>query len=60
MCYDNTNHKVVEGEGCIGKVVRGSRSQLLNQTQKQELEQRQKNMEEKVLKFTTHNEYLIK
>jgi hypothetical protein len=50
----------VEGEGCIGKAVRGSRSQLLNQTQKQELEQWQKNMEEKVLKFTTHNEYLIK
>ncbi len=34
--------------------------QLLNQTQKQELKQQQKYMEEKVLKLTTHNESLIK
>ncbi len=33
---------------------------MLNQTQKQKLEQQKKNMEEKVLKLTTHNESLIK
>ncbi len=28
MCYDNTNHKVVEREGCISKVIRGSRKSI--------------------------------
>jgi hypothetical protein len=32
----------------------------LNQAQKQKLKQHKKNMEEKVLKFTIHNEFLIK
>ncbi len=33
---------------------------MLNQAQKQKLKQHKKNMEEKVLKFTIHNEFLIK
>ncbi len=28
MCYDNTNHKVAKGEGCIGKAVRGGKKSI--------------------------------
>jgi CHAT domain-containing protein len=44
----------------LAKRLEESENQLLNQTQKQKLEQQKKNMEEKVLKLTTHNESLIK
>lgn len=44
----------------LEKRLEESKSQLLNQAQKQELEQQQKNMEEKVLKLITHNQSLIK
>ncbi len=29
MCCDNTNHKVVEGEGCIGKVIGRSKELIV-------------------------------
>jgi len=44
----------------LAKRLKEAENQLLNQTQKQKLEQQKKNMEEKVLKLTTHNESLIK
>ncbi len=44
----------------LAKRLEEAENQLLNQTQKQKLEQQKKNMEEKVLKLTTHNESLIK
>jgi hypothetical protein len=28
VCYDNTNHKVVEGEGCIGKAIGGNKESI--------------------------------
>jgi len=44
----------------LAKRLEEAENQLLNQTQKQKLEQQKKNMEEKVLKLTTHNVSLIK
>jgi hypothetical protein len=44
----------------LAKLLEEAESQLLNQTQKQKLEQQKKNMEKKVLKFITHNGSLIK
>jgi N6-adenosine-specific RNA methylase IME4 len=29
VCYDNTNHKVAEREGCIGKAIKGSRKSIV-------------------------------
>jgi hypothetical protein len=45
---------VVEGEGCIGKTIRGSRESIVELNTKTRV--KATNMEEKVLKFTTHNE----
>jgi hypothetical protein len=44
----------------LAKQLEEIESQLLNQVHKQELEQHQKHMEEKVLEFATHNESIIK
>jgi hypothetical protein len=44
----------------LAKQLEEIENQLLNQVQKQELKQHQKHMEEKVMEFTTHNEFLIK
>jgi hypothetical protein len=29
VCYDSSNHRVVEGEGCIGKAIGGSRKSIV-------------------------------
>jgi hypothetical protein len=29
LCYDNTKHIVVKGEGCIGKAIGGSRGSIV-------------------------------
>ncbi len=60
MYYDNKNHKVAEGEGCISKAIRGSRKSIVKPSTKTKIRAMTEEHEEKVLKFTTHNKYLIK
>ncbi len=34
MCYDNTNHRVVEGEGNLGKMIGGNRRSIESNIEK--------------------------
>ncbi len=61
MCYDSTNHRVAKGEGCIGKTIGGNRKSIIELNTKTRVGATfRKNMEEKVLKLSIHNEFLIK
>jgi hypothetical protein len=60
VCYDNTNHRVVEGEGCIGKAIGGNKESIVEPNIEKKVRATLEKHGEKVLKFISHNESLIK